>query len=73
MKVNPTKLEIAIAQSGMTIREIQTIGKLSNVTINRARYQPEKLNLTTVGKIARTLGVPVTDIIEGVSHEPRIS
>ena len=64
MKINPMKLEIAIANSGLTMKEIQRQGRLSNITITRARNAPEKLNLFTVGKLARALGVDVEELVE---------
>jgi len=68
MKINGLNLQIAIARSCMTTREIQKVGKLSNATIVRAKsdinYEPE---LHTIGKLARALGVSVEYLIEGDS------
>ena len=69
MKINPIKLELAIANTGLTMREIQKKSKISNVTFTRARTHPAKLHLSTIGRIAKALGVQVTEIIERGSHE----
>jgi len=74
MKINTRELELTIARSGMTIREIQKKGHLSALTLARARHDPEyHPNLFTLGKLARALSVDVEALIEGVTHEQKLA
>ncbi len=63
MKINDFKFQIALANSGLTITEAA-----GRAGISRQRYAMilNQKNVTpqSVGKIARSLGVDVTEIIE---------
>lgn len=63
MTINETKFNIALANSGLTIGQAADRVGISRqrlaVILNSKRVTPK-----TVGKVARGLGVDVTDIIE---------
>ena len=66
MRINKRSLQLHIANSGMTRTQIQKQGRISSGSMNRALYDQDYTpNLTTVGKIARVLGVSVNCIVEG--------
>ena len=64
MKVNLQKLQIAMANACMNKSELAGSAGISRLTV--AAYFSGKRNpsLKTVGKIAKALNVPVTEIIE---------
>lgn len=66
MRINPEKLALAMAEACLTTRDLQVKGRLSNVTITKAKndpaYQP---TLKTIGKMAKALGVSVEYLTEG--------
>lgn len=66
MKLQKNKLEIAMARACMSARDLRRKG-LSPATISRA-VNGEELTVKTVGKIARALGVDVTEILEEVKQ-----
>ncbi|MBC3516043.1 helix-turn-helix transcriptional regulator [Neobittarella massiliensis] len=57
-----SKVKILIAQSCMTIGEVSQKSGLAVSTVCNA-VQGKKLSLKTVGKLARALGVDVTEIM----------
>lgn len=63
MVINDKKYEIALANSGLSAGETAIRAGISrqrlNVVLNSKRITPK-----TAGKIARALGVDVTEIIE---------
>lgn len=63
MRINDTKFEIALANSGLTIGEAA-----ERVGISRQRYSAilnqKNVSPQACGKIARNLGVRVEEIIE---------
>ena len=63
MKVDRRKLEIAMANACMNTEDIQAATGMPRPTINRviSRYGSRP---GTIGKIAKALGVNVTEIIE---------
>lgn len=63
MTINDAKFNIALANSGMSISEAAEHAKISRqrfcMILNQKRVTPQ-----AAGKIARALGVDVTEIIE---------
>lgn len=57
-----SKVKILIARSCMTIEEVSRKSGLAMSTVCNA-VQGKKLSLKTVGKLARALGVDVTEIM----------
>lgn len=62
MKLQKSKLELAMARACMSARDLRQRG-LSPATISRAVHG-EELTVKTAGKIARALGVDVAEIME---------
>ncbi|MBC1758737.1 helix-turn-helix domain-containing protein [Listeria ivanovii] len=62
MRVNKNKLDIALAMACKSASDLRSEG-LSPQTITRIRRGKE-VKPVTVGKLAKALGVEVTDIIE---------
>ena len=62
MKLQKDKLEIAMARACKNTSDLCKTG-LSSATLVRA-VRGEELTAKTVGKIARALGVDVTEIME---------
>lgn len=64
MKINRRRILIAMAESGMTKKEIAEKANLYTQSLktilNRGTCEPR-----TVGKIAKALGVSVAEIMEG--------
>lgn len=63
MKVNKEKLNIAIARSCLTITDLAKKAKMSKTTVS-AVISGENCKPVAIGKIAKALGVDVTEIIE---------
>lgn len=66
MKINPVKIEVILAEKGLTRVEISRKCGISrqniSTIIRRGTCEPR-----TAGKLAAGLGVPVKDILEEVS------
>ena len=63
MKINKTKLELALARKCWNQRDLRDRGEVSAQTILNVNNGKPVLP-ATAGKIARALGVDVTEIIE---------
>ena len=63
MKADIQKLEIEMARSCMTIDELAKAAEMPLVTAHRVTAG-SSVKPATLGKIARALGVDVTDIME---------
>jgi predicted transcriptional regulator len=63
MTVNKKKFEIAVGNACINYGELAKKSNVSQFTIARMRTGAET-NPTTVGKIAKTLGVKVEDLID---------
>ena len=61
MKINRTKVEIAMAKSSISVIELSK--KISKTTFTQA-MAGKNVRPATVGRIAKALGVDVTEIIE---------
>lgn len=62
MTIDKKKLDVLLASRCMSASDMR--GKLSPATITRIRKGGQAVGTKTVGKIARALGVDVTEIIE---------
>lgn len=63
MTINDTKFEIALANSGLTMGALAERAGLSRQRIH-AILNSKKATPQAVGKVARALGVDVTEIID---------
>ena len=64
MKINKQKLDLAMASMMYSAKELSKVCGVSPVTIARITKGTQQARPETVGKIAKALNVPVTDIIE---------
>ena len=65
MKISQNKLDMALARKCMVLRDLREDGAASQ-TLTRIR-KGEAVTPKTAGRIARALGVDVSEIIEEVS------
>ena len=73
MKIDVKKLDLAIANSGMMLKDVACASKLSDVALRNIRTGKSDPKLRTIGMIAKAIGVPVKDIIqEGDSVDRRM-
>ncbi len=63
MKINSKKLEIAMARTCLSITDFAVTAELPVQTLNRV-MRGSGVRPGTAGKIARALGVDVTEILE---------
>lgn len=63
MKANKAKLDLAMARACMNINDLQEKTAMPRPTINNVLYG-KSARPDTIGKIAKALGVDVTEIIE---------
>lgn len=63
MRADRRKLEIAIANACLTVPEIVQRAGIPRPTYNNV-LRTKNVRPATIGKVARALGVPVTDILE---------
>lgn len=64
MKIDKMKLDLAMANMRCSAKNLSNRCGVSQVTITRITKGVQRARPETVGKIAKALGVPVTDIIE---------
>lgn len=64
LKVDNTKLMIAIANKGCSAVELSKESGVNQVTITRMKAGTQQPRPQTLGKIARALGVKVEDLLE---------
>lgn len=64
MKIDNKKLDMLMASQLLTSEKLSDISGVSQVSITRFRKGVQQPRPITVGKIAKALNVPVTDIIE---------
>ena len=67
MKINIQKLDVAMARACMTGKELQKQAEISDVSLAKIRGGTQEPRPSTVGRIARALGVDVEAIVEEVS------
>ena len=63
MKIDKVKLDFAMANKAYSAKELSDKCGVSQVTIVRISKGTQEARPSTVGKIAKALEVPVTDII----------
>ena len=63
LTINDSKFEIALAASGLTIGEVANRAGMSRQRL-RVILNSKKITLQAAGKVARGLGVKVTEIID---------
>lgn len=63
MKINRKKLEIAMARACMSTNDIQEKTKMPRPTVNNV-ICGKHVRPDTLGRVAKALGVDVTEIIE---------
>lgn len=64
MKINKTKLTLAMANACVSINDIAKKSKVSRVSIGRFLSGKTEPKPATIGKIAKALNVKVEDLIE---------
>ena len=64
MKLDNHKFETALADSGMTLKELYTVAKVSDKAMLNIRKGVSSPRPATIGRIAKALGVDVKDIIQ---------
>lgn len=64
MKVDQKKLEIALARKGKSFTEIAKEMKIDVSMISKINKGFDGLRPRTVGKLAKALGVDVTELLE---------
>ena len=68
MKVNRRNLKIAMAKACMTTSELQKASGMPRPTLNNV-ISEKSISPATLGKVARALGVDVTEILEEEKDE----
>ena len=64
MKVNKRKLQLAMAEKEFSAKHLSEVCGLSPATITKISNDQVEARPGTVGKIAKALNVPVTDIVD---------
>lgn len=64
MKINIEKLNIAMAEKCWTNQELSKKAKISLGTITMIKANRRNCQAITVGKIAKALDIPVTELVE---------
>lgn len=63
IKVNTDKVILARAEAAMTVRELSKASNVAASTICKLEKGHTEPNLITLGKLAKALGVRVSDLI----------
>lgn len=63
MKANKKRLEIAMANACMNTEDLQKVSKMPRPTLNNV-ITGRNVRPGTIGRVAKALGVDVTEIIE---------
>ena len=66
MRASKSRIEIAMARSCMNLDDLAKTADMPRPTVNNV-ISGKSVRPGTLGKIARALGVDVTEIMEGVS------
>ncbi len=64
MFINKEKIEVYLAKQCMSYNDLSKASGISRITIQKMIYNKVNARPVTIGKIAKALQVPVTDIIE---------
>ena len=62
IKVNTDKVILSRAEASMTVRELSKASNVAASTISKIEKGHTEPNLITVGKLAKALGVRVSDL-----------
>lgn len=63
MKINAEKLKIAMAEKCLTNKELCQLAGIGNLTLTMIKANKRDCRLSTVGKIAKALDIPVSELI----------
>lgn len=63
MKIDEKKLSLAMADAGMTLKDVCTCSGISDTAFRAIRQGKAKPRPATVGRIAKALNVDVKEII----------
>lgn len=63
MKANKRKLELAMARACMNTEDLQTASEMPRANVNNV-IAGRSVRPATIGRIAKALGVDVTEILE---------
>jgi transcriptional regulator with XRE-family HTH domain len=63
MRIDSNKLDLAMARACVSIAELRDKSGVSDVTLARIRRGAQEPRPSTVGRLARALGVDVRDIV----------
>jgi DNA-binding XRE family transcriptional regulator len=64
MNIDNNKLNLAIAKSCMTMKNLANISGVNVTTLSRINTGKQAPSLRTIGKIAKALNLDVEDLIE---------
>ena len=64
MKIDVKKLDLAIANSGMMLKDVASASDLSEVGLRNIRTEKSIPKLRTIGLLAKALGVSIQEIIQ---------
>lgn len=64
IKIDVKKLDLAIADSGMMLKDVANASDLSEVALRNIRTEKSIPKLRTIGLLAKALGVGVHEIIQ---------
>lgn len=67
MKINFQKLQIAMADACMNKSDLANAAGISRISIGKYFSGKREPSLKSIGKIAKALNVPVTEIIENAA------
>lgn len=67
MKANKRKLEIAMARECMSAEDLRATSRMPRTTVNNV-IEGRSVRPATIGRIAKALGVDVTEILEDEAH-----
>lgn len=65
MKIDRMKLNLELAKSCMLLKDVCEKAGISQPTLRKIRAGERNPTPATIGKIAKALGVAVSDLIEG--------
>lgn len=67
MKANKRKLELAMAKECMNAEDLRATSGMPRTTVNNV-IAGRSVRPATIGRIAKALGVDVTEILEDEAH-----
>lgn len=64
MKINVNKLDIAQAEKCLTNKELCKLAGIGALTLTMIKANKRNCQAITVGKIAKALNIPVSELVE---------